>query len=65
MELARQLRAYGETCAGLEQYAIQRFATAFHTLPKALAENAGVKSNEVRRSIAVDIRRSTSVEFSS
>ena len=63
MELARQLRAYGETCAGLEQYAIQRFATAFHTLPKALAENAGVKSNEVRRytykKIAPDKPRST------
>ena len=47
MELARQIRAYGETQPGLEQYAIQQFATAFHTLPKALAENAGVKSNEV------------------
>ena len=48
MELAKHVRQYGEMCPGLEQYAIQRFALAFHALPKALAENAGVKSNEVQ-----------------
>ena len=47
MELAKHVRQYGETCPGLEQYAIQRFALAFHSLPKALADNAGVKANEV------------------
>jgi T-complex protein 1 subunit theta len=47
MELSKHIRAFGETRAGLEQYAIQKFAQAFHVVPKALAENTGVKANEV------------------
>ncbi|KAK7815685.1 hypothetical protein U0070_015614 [Myodes glareolus] len=35
------------TCPGLEQYAIKKFAEAFEAIPRALAENSGVKANEV------------------
>lgn len=38
---------YGEGRSGLEQYAIQRFAQALEALPKALAENSGVKGTEL------------------
>lgn len=34
---------YVQTCPGLEQYAIKKFAEGLETLPRALAENAGVK----------------------
>ena len=32
---------------GLEQYAIKKFAEALETIPRALAENAGVKPTEL------------------
>lgn len=46
IELAKQLTSYGETCPGLEQYAIKKFAESLESLPRALAENAGLKPNE-------------------
>ena len=36
-----------KTCPGLEQYAIKKFAEAFEAVPRALAENSGVKANEL------------------
>ncbi|KAM8835216.1 T-complex protein 1 subunit theta isoform 1-T1 [Synchiropus picturatus] len=47
IELARRIASYGETCPGLEQYAIKKFAEAFEALPRALAENSGVKASEL------------------
>ncbi|EMP25453.1 T-complex protein 1 subunit theta [Chelonia mydas] len=47
IELAKQIASYGETCPGLDQYAIKKFAEAFEAIPRALAENSGVKANEV------------------
>lgn len=47
IELAKHITSYGETCPGLDQYAIKKFAEAFEALPRALAENSGVKANEV------------------
>lgn len=36
-----------QTCPGLEQYAIKKFAEAFEVVPRALSENSGVKATEV------------------
>lgn len=36
-----------KTRPGLEQYAIKKFAEAFEAVPRALAENSGVKANEL------------------
>jgi len=47
MELARLVNEYGDTCPGLEQYAIKRFASALEVFPKVLADNAGTKATEV------------------
>ncbi|XP_051635721.1 T-complex protein 1 subunit theta isoform X1 [Manacus candei] len=47
IELAKQITSYGESCPGLDQYAIKKFAEAFESIPRALAENSGVKANEV------------------
>jgi T-complex protein 1 subunit theta len=52
MELAKEVTAYGEKLEGLEQYAVQRFATALHVVPKMLAENTGVKANVVIAELA-------------
>jgi T-complex protein 1 subunit theta len=47
IELARQIVSHAETCPGLEQYAIQKFGESLEALPRALAENAGVKETEL------------------
>ncbi|XP_078001436.1 T-complex protein 1 subunit theta-like [Glandiceps talaboti] len=47
IELAKRLTTYGESCPGLEQYSIMKFAEALEDIPRALAENAGVKTTEV------------------
>merc|ERR1712226_1364612 len=47
IELAKQITSYGETCPGLEQYAIKKFSESFEALPRALSENCGLKATEV------------------
>lgn len=47
IELAKQLMKYAEQTAGMEQYAIKKFAESFEVFPKVLAENTGLKANEV------------------
>ncbi|EPB69446.1 T-complex protein 1, theta subunit [Ancylostoma ceylanicum] len=47
IELARQIESFGEKCPGLEQYAIKKFAYALETLPKSIAENAGMDATDI------------------
>jgi T-complex protein 1 subunit theta len=47
IELARLLAIYADTCPGLEQYAIKKFAECFETIPRAMAENSGRHVEEV------------------
>jgi len=47
IELARQIESFGEVCPGLEQYSIQKYSLALESLPKQLADNAGVKSMDI------------------
>lgn len=42
MEVARGLRAYAQTLQGREQLAVQAFADSLETIPRTLAENAGL-----------------------
>jgi len=42
IELARQLRHYGQSLSGREQYAVEQYALALESIPAALAENAGL-----------------------
>lgn len=41
MELAVKIKEYGDTCPGLDQYAIRAFAKALEFVPRTLAENSG------------------------
>jgi thermosome len=52
IEVARKIRQYGGTVSGKEQLAIQAFADALETIPKTLAENAGMDPVDV----LVDLR---------
>ncbi len=47
IELARRLQEYGQTKAGLEQYAIKAFADALEVVPRTLAENAGMVAMDI------------------
>jgi len=46
MELARHVANYGETCPGMEQYSIKKFADALTQIPRLLAENSGANGRE-------------------
>jgi len=47
IELAKRIAAFGEAQPGMEQYAIKKFSEAFEALPRALAENSGIKATEL------------------
>ncbi|BFZ24873.1 hypothetical protein BsWGS_27912 [Bradybaena similaris] len=47
IELARQIATFGESLPGLEQYAVKKYAESLELVPRALAQNAGVKETEV------------------
>lgn len=47
IELAKQLTSYASTVTGVEQYAIQKFAESFESIPRTLAENSGHTSMDV------------------
>ena len=51
IELASKVSSYGETLPGMEQYSVQKFAEALQSLPTAIADNAGIKSNELITSL--------------
>lgn len=47
MELAIKIKEYGDTCPGLDQYAIRAFAKALEFVPRTLAENSGQDASVV------------------
>lgn len=42
IEVAKELRKYGQTLKGREQLAVESFAAALESIPETLAENAGL-----------------------
>jgi len=51
IELARQLYSIGESCPGMEQYAMKKFAEALEVVPRTLAENSGQLATEAISSL--------------
>ena len=47
MELSLKVRAFADTCPGLDQYAIRAFGKALEVVPRTLAENAGLDQGVV------------------
>ena len=47
MQLARRVASFGETLPGMEQYAVQKFADVLESLPTAIADNAGIRSQDL------------------
>ncbi|XP_055889178.1 T-complex protein 1 subunit theta-like isoform X1 [Biomphalaria glabrata] len=46
IELATQISTFGESLPGLEQYSVKKFAESLEMVPKALAQNAGIKATD-------------------
>ena len=53
IELAKKLASYADTCPGLDQYAIKKYAEALEALPRAIAENAGYKGPDILSKLLV------------
>ena len=47
IHIASKIQAYAKTQPGLDQYAIEKFGQAFEIIPRTLAENAGLKAEEI------------------
>jgi len=47
MELSLKVKAFADTCPGLDQYAIRAFGKALTVVPRTLAENAGLDQGVV------------------
>jgi T-complex protein 1 subunit theta len=47
MEMALKIRAFADTCPGLDQYAMRAFGKALEVVPRTLAENAGLDQGVV------------------
>lgn len=53
MELSHRIKKYGDTCPGLDQYAVRAFAKALEFVPRTLADNAALDSEEVVAALEV------------
>ena len=47
MAIATRLTDFGQKIEGLEQYAVEMFAQAFESFPRALSENSGLPAQEI------------------
>ena len=45
IELAKAIYSFGESCPGLDQYAVRKFAEALEVIPRTLADNSGTNSS--------------------
>lgn len=51
IELATQIRAFADTCPGLDQYAIKAYSEALEVVPRTLADNSGQHATDLVSSL--------------
>lgn len=51
LELGKKLKQFADEDAGLDQYAIRKFADAFDVIPRTLAENSGLDPTNAMHSL--------------
>lgn len=59
IHLASQVQTYAKTQPGLDQYAIEKFGQAFEVIPRTLAENAGLKAEEIIAKLYAETTKSS------
>ena len=45
--IAAEMQKFAKTQPGLDQYAVEKFGIAFESIPRTLADNAGLKSEAI------------------
>ena len=63
MEIAKRLRAYGAKVGGREQLAIDAFASTFESIPRTLAENAGLAPIDIMVTLRAAHAKKTGLEM--
>ena len=59
IHLASLIQKYAKTQPGLDQYAIEKFGQAFEVIPRTLAENAGLKAEEIIAKLYAETAKSS------
>jgi thermosome len=63
MEIAKRLRTYGAKVGGREQLAIEAFASTFESIPRTLAENAGLDPIDIMVTLRAAHAKKTGLEM--
>jgi len=63
IEIARRIRKIGETTVGQDQYALKKYAEAFESVPRILAENSGLDPTEAITKLYAKHENSTGQNF--
>jgi len=59
IHLASKIQTYAKTQPGLDQYAVEKFGQAFEVIPRTLAENAGLKAEEIIAKLYAETAKSS------
>ena len=59
IHIASLVSSYGKSQPGLDQYAVEKFGQAFEVIPRTLAENAGLKAEEILAKLYAETSKST------
>jgi T-complex protein 1 subunit theta len=59
IHIASHVSAYAKTQPGLDQYAVEKFGQAFEVIPRTLAENAGLKAEEIIAKLYAETSKSS------
>jgi len=58
IHMASHIQKFAKTQPGLDQYAIEKFGQAFEIIPRTLAENAGLKAEEIIAKLYAETEKS-------
>ena len=59
IHLASKIQQYAKTQPGLDSYAVEKFGQAFEVIPRTLAENAGLKAEEIIAKLYAETAKSS------
>ena len=59
IHLAHLIQSYAKEQPGLDQYAVEKFGQAFEVIPRTLAENAGLKAEDIIAKLYAETTKSS------
>lgn len=61
IHIASKIQSFAKEQPGLDQYAVEKFGQAFEVIPRTLAENAGLKAEEIIAKLYAETNKSSEV----